>query len=112
MAADQEETPLTMGSKLSTILIHKPELTQQLALCLDREMQLIPNWKHLARKMFVDEDGIKRLEQHSDYSPTIRLFDLLQVTQPDLTIQTLRKELSEIGRNDLCLLTTEGNYFK
>ncbi|KAJ7326129.1 hypothetical protein OS493_027980 [Desmophyllum pertusum] len=57
--------------------------------------------------MFVDEDVIKRLEQHSDYSPTIRLFDHLEVTQPDLTIQTIRKALSEIGRNDICLLTTE-----
>ncbi|KAJ7326109.1 hypothetical protein OS493_027960 [Desmophyllum pertusum] len=82
------------GSKLSAILIHELELIQQLASCLDREMRLIPNWKHLARKMFVDEDVIKRLEQHSDYSPTIRLFDHLEVTQPDLTIQTLRKALS------------------
>ncbi|KAJ7326127.1 hypothetical protein OS493_027978 [Desmophyllum pertusum] len=98
---------LSTGSKLSTILTDKPELIQQLALCLDREMRLIPNWKHLARKMFVDEDAIKRLERYSDYSPTIRLFDLLQVTQPDLTIQTLRKALSEIRRNDLCLLTTQ-----
>ncbi|KAJ7326133.1 hypothetical protein OS493_027984 [Desmophyllum pertusum] len=98
---------LSTGSKLSTILTDKPELIQQLALCLDREMRFVPNWKHLARKMLVDEDVIKRLEQHSDYSPTIRLFDHLEVTQPDLTIKTLRKALSEIRRNDLCLLTTE-----
>ena len=97
-----------LGSKLSTILTDEPELIQQLALCLDREMRLMPNWKHLARKMLVEEDVIKRLERFSDYSPTIRLFDLLQVTQPDLTVQTLRKALSEIRRNDLCLLTTEG----
>ncbi|KAJ7383834.1 hypothetical protein OS493_025706 [Desmophyllum pertusum] len=96
-------------SKLSTCLTDQPELIQQLALCLDREVRLVPNWKHLARKMLVEEDVFKRLEQHSDYCPTIRLFDHLEVTQPDLTIQTLRKALSEIGRNEFLLLTTQDN---
>ena len=100
------------GSKLSTILTHKREFVDQLALLLDREMRLIRNWKHLAREMRVDEGVIKRLEQYSDFSPTIRLFEYLGVTQPELTIQELRNALLEIRRNDLfSLLTTKGNQF-
>lgn len=82
----------------------------ELALCLDREMRLIPKGKHLAREMRVDEDVVERLEQYRDHSPTIRLFDYLGVTQPRLTIQELTHAMREIGRNDLYgVLTTKGN---
>ena len=72
-------------------------------------MRLISNWKNLAWEMKVDEKVIKQLEQHSDFSPTIRLFEHLEVTQPDLGIEQLRNAMFEIRRNDLFnLLTTEG----
>ena len=74
-------------------------------------MRLIPNWEHLARKLNVDEEVIIRLAQHGDFSPTIRLFEYLEVTQPELTIQQLRSAFLEIRRNELfSLLTTKGNY--
>lgn len=73
-------------------------------------MRSIPNWKHLAWEMNVDQNVIKQLEQYSDFSPTIRLFEHLEVTQPDLVIEQLRNALFEIGRNDLLnLLTTKGS---
>ena len=52
-----------LGPKLSTILTSKPEFIDQLALCLDRDMRLIRNWRHLASKLGVDADVIRRLEQ-------------------------------------------------
>ena len=100
------------GTELVTILKRKPDLIDQLALCLDRKMRLIPNWKHLARKLNVDEEVITKLEQFSDFSPTIRLCEYLEVTQPDLSIQQLRNALVEIKRNDLSLRLTKGNCFK
>ena len=73
-------------------------------------MRIISNWKNLAWEMKVDEKVIKQLEEYSDFSPTIRLFEHLEVTQPDLDIEHLRNALHEIGRNDLFnLLTTKGN---
>ena len=63
--------------------------------------------------MKVDEKVIKQLEQYSDYSPTIRLFEHLEVTKPDLAIEQLRNALREIERNDLFnLLTTKGNHIR
>ena len=101
---------ISTASKLSIILTHKP-LIEQLALCLDRDMRLISNWKNLAWEMKVDGKVIKQLEQYSDFSPTIRLFEYLEVTQPDLVIKQLSSALFDIGRNDLFnLLTTEGNH--
>ena len=95
---------------LADVLITNPDLIEQLALCLDREMRLISNWKHLSRELKVDADVISSLEHYSDFSPTIRLFE---VTQPDLTIQQLKQALLDIRRNDLVsLLTTKGNYLK
>lgn len=97
-------------SKLSDVLKRHPDFLDQLALCLDRNMRLIPNWKQLARELNVDEDVIKKLEQYKDQSPTIRLFEYLEVTQPQLTIQQLRNAMLDIRRNDLfSLLTTKGN---
>ena len=37
-------------------------------------MRLKRNWRHLALILHVDLDAIRRLEQYSDISPTIRLF--------------------------------------
>ena len=72
-------------------------------------MRLIPNWRQLATNLDVDVNVIKRLGQYSDYSPTIRLFEFLEVTQPDLTIKQLKDALLEIRRNDLfSLLSTKG----
>lgn len=93
------------------VLKREPTFVNQLASCLDREMRLIPNWKHLAWELKVDEIVITRLEKYSDFSPTIRLFDYLEAKQPDLDIHKLKNALLEIRRNDLfSLLTTKGNY--
>ena len=84
-------------------------MIEKLALCLDRTMEQIPNWKHLSRELNVDEADISALEGYNDISPTIRLFEYLEVTDPELTIQQLKQALSDIGRNDvLLLLTTKG----
>lgn len=99
-----------LGSKLSHILKDNPELIEQLSLCLDREMRFIPCWKHLASTLEVEVKVIKRLEQYGDFSPTFRLFDYLETSNPDLTIKELKETILEIGRNDLfSLLTTKGN---
>jgi len=96
---------------LPDVLITNPDLIEQLALCLDREMRLISNWKRQLSAPRTSANDIKSLEQYSDFSPTIRLFEYLEVTQPDLTIQQLKQALLGIRRKDLVsLLTTEGNY--
>ena len=72
-------------------------------------MRLIPNWRQLATNLDVDVNVIKRLGQYIDYSPTIRLFEFLEVEQPDLTIKQLKDALLKIERKDLfILLSTKG----
>ena len=84
----------------------KPDLIEQMALFLDREMRLIPNWKHFSNELKVDVNVINRLKHHADFSPTIRLFEHLEAVQPNLTIQQLKQAFLEIGRNDLFSLLT------
>ena len=63
----------------------------------------------MATDLGVDMNVIRRLGQYSDYSPTIRLFEFLEVTQPELTIKQLKDALLEIRRNDLfSFLSTKG----
>ena len=69
-------------------------------------MKFIRNWRHLASILHVDLDVIRRLGQYGDISPTIRLFDYLATSKPDLTIKDLKDILL---RNDLIsLLVTKG----
>ena len=99
-----------LGSKLSAILRRNPEFIEELCLCLDRGTRLIHNWRRLALMLHVDLDVIRRLGQYGDFSPTIRLFDFLAASNPDLTIKELKDILREIGRNDVVsLLMAKGN---
>lgn len=94
---------------MSDVLTIKPDLIEQMALFLDREMRLIPNWKHFSNELKVDVNVINRLEQYADFSPTIRLFEYLGTAQPNLSIQQLKQAFLDIRRNDLfSLLTTTG----
>ena len=94
---------------MSDVLTIKPDLIEQMALFLDREMRLIPNWKHFSNELKVDVNVINRLEQYADFSPTIRLFEYLETAQPNLSIQQLKQACLDIRRNDLfSLLTTTG----
>ena len=67
-------------------------------------MRVMRNWRHLASILDVDSDVITRLGQYGDFSPTIRLFDYLAASNPDLTIKELKDILFEIRRNDLIIL--------
>lgn len=91
---------------LAEVLRTNPVLIDQLALLLDREKRLIANWKHLCRVLKVDPKVVSSLEHYTDFSPTIRLFEHLEVVKPDLSIQHLKQALSDIGRNDLVSLLT------
>ena len=82
---------------MSVILEKRPELIEQLALCLDSEMRSIPDWIQLAKILRVDENVIQRLLP----SPTIRLFEFLEVTHPVFIIKQLKDALLEIRRSDL-----------
>lgn len=97
---------------LAEVLRTNPVLIDQLALLLDREKRLIANWKHLCRVLEVDPKVVSSLEHYTDFSPTIRLFEHLEVVKPDLSIQHLKQALSDIGRNDLVsLLTCKGKVY-
>ena len=101
--------PSCLGSELSAILRRNPEFIRKLCLCLESDMKFIRNWRHLASILHVDLDVIRRLGQYGDISPTIRLFDYLATSKPDLTIKELKDILLKIGRNDLIsLLVTKG----
>ena len=53
----------------------------------------------------VYEDVIKKLDE--EQSPTIRLFEYLEVTQPQLTIQQLSWAMRAIQRMDVLVLFRE-----
>ena len=89
------------------VLRRKPDLETELALCLDRETWVTPNWVHLSREVKVDEKVISDLEAYTDRSPTIRLFEHLKSENESLTIQQLKQALHDIGRDDLYMLLTK-----
>ena len=94
------------------VLRMKPDLETELALCLDRETWVTPNWVHLSREVKVDEQVISDLEAYTDRSSTIRLFEHLKSVNESLTIQQLKQALWDIRRDDLYfLLKNKGNRY-
>ena len=86
----------------------KPLLEEYLALCLDRETWVKPNWMHLSRELNVDKKFISDLEVHTKPSPTIRLFEYLKHFHGyRITIGKLKNALRSIARGDLCWLLIE-----
>ena len=82
----------------------------QFALPLDRKGRSIGNWKHLGQEMEVGTRDIRRLEWCSEYSPTVRLFEFLSYTPPEVSFQRLRMKLLEVKRTDrFSWLITAGN---
>ena len=64
-------------------------------------MKFLRNWSHLADKLGVPHDVVKRLEYYTDYSPTIRMFDYLLATRPKFTIGQLQQALQKIHKTDI-----------
>ena len=95
------------GSLLVDVLRRKPDLETELALCLNKETWVTPNWVHLSREVKVDEKVISDLEAYTDRSPTIRLFEHLKSVNESLTIQQLKQALQDIRRDDLYILLTK-----
>lgn len=86
----------------------KPDLEEGLALRLDRETWVKPNWMHLSRELNVDKKFISDLEVHTKPSPTIRLFECLKQSHTCfITIQELKNALRRIARDDLYWLLIE-----
>ena len=86
----------------------KPDLEKDLALRLDRETWVKPNWMHLSRELHVHEKFISDLRVYTKPSPTIRLFEYLKRSGRYLiSIQDLKDALLSIARVDLCRLLIE-----
>ena len=86
----------------------KPHLEEDLALRLDRETWVKPNWMHLSRELHVHEKFISDLEVYTKPSPTIRLFEYLkQSDRYFITIEELKNALRSIARDDLYWLLIE-----
>ena len=86
----------------------KPDLEKDLALRLDRETWVKPNWKHLSRELNVDKKFISGLEVYTKPSPTIRLFEYLKQSHAySVTIWRLKDALRNIARDDLYWLLIE-----
>ena len=90
----------------------KPEAVEKITMRLDMEITgAVKNWRHFGRELKVAPEVIKHLKWYSSFSPTNRVFDSLEVAKPDLTIGTLKKVFTDIGRKDLKKLLDGGIVF-
>ncbi|EDO44217.1 predicted protein [Nematostella vectensis] len=108
MANQNEEELLQReveGLRLDTCLSENAEIMEKLYLMLDREHRVINNWRHLAYYFKIDANILTSFELCAETSPTVDLFETLNVSHPDLTVKQLKDALRRIHRNDIiCLL--------
>lgn len=87
----------------------KPEAVERITMRLDIEItRAVKNWRHFARELKVAPEFIEGLKWYGSFSPTNNVFDSLAAAQPDLTIGTLKKVFTDIGRKDLKQLLDGG----
>ena len=87
----------------------KPEAVDKITMRLDMEItRAVKNWRHFARELKVAPEVIESLKWYGSFSPTANVFDNLEFTKPDLTIGTLKKVFTDIGRKDLKQLLDGG----
>ena len=75
----------------------------------------IQNWQHLAYHQNVPQDMILKLTCQSPASRSESLFQLLESTNPDLPIGTLKfhlNSLTNMGNVEKCINHLEGTYLK
>ena len=75
----------------------------------------IQNWQHLAYHQNVPQDMISKLTCQSPASRSKSLFQLLESTNPDLPIGTLKfhlNSLTNMGNVEKCINHLEGTYLK
>ncbi len=93
---------------------HQPVTLEKIAKRLDIERKAVKNWRHFSLQLNVDLSVIETLKWYGNFSPTIRVFEHLEVVRPDLTVLEVKKALVDIGRQDLKdrLDEAKGNYVK
>ncbi len=80
---------------------HRPGTLETIAKRLDIERKAVKNWRHFSWELDVDSSVIEPLKWYGNFSPTIRVFEHLEVVKPDLTVLEVKKALVDIGRQDL-----------
>ena len=80
--------------------------------CLDKPYHVIKYWKHLAYELKVPPIISRQFELYSAHSPSIKLFEYLQVKKPELTVRDLKEAFGKIYRNDLVKMLNEGEFAK
>ncbi|XP_031558097.1 uncharacterized protein LOC116294606, partial [Actinia tenebrosa] len=77
---------------------------EKLSKCLDREFPHIKCWLHFAEQMKIEKDVICQCRLYSEYSPTVKLFEFLKATRPELSVKELTSALEEMKRIDIQLM--------
>ncbi|XP_028516902.1 uncharacterized protein LOC114575695 [Exaiptasia diaphana] len=62
--------------------------------CMDPQFKDIKNWELFAFGLDVPADVIRICKLYSEYSPTIRLFQYLSLTHPNMTVSDLKAVLT------------------
>ena len=98
-----------LGSFFSAFKKRKPEAVEMITMRLEIETTRVDwNCRDFARELNVGARVIESLRCYGTFSPNTNVFDYLQSTKTDLTIGTLKRVFTDIGRNNLKELLNEG----
>ena len=82
---------------------HSPSagLFDEIALALDATSLVLANWYQLAIQLSVPREDCWNFERRSTQSPTNELFQYLEATRPQMTLEKLKDSLHDLKRMDL-----------
>lgn len=79
------------------------DLLEALGRCLDKEYKYghCKCWKHLSEHFGISEAVYRSFKFQKENSPTELMFEYLQSSLPDITVESLKDALNQIERNDV-----------
>ena len=96
------DSELCKGDRLQNIL---PSKREKLASYLNLNSPGVYNWEIFADEYGFNNDSIKQIKsvikEGKSYSPTKRLFEVLNQMYPSMTVDTVIDACRKIGRNDV-----------
>ncbi|KAJ7339409.1 hypothetical protein OS493_005804 [Desmophyllum pertusum] len=98
-----DQSTLNDNTLVCSLFDSDPDIIGEMAFMLDKQKFGLKNWSHLAAELGISRTTFKSFETSSTDNPTKKLFEVLAVHFPGLTVKELISHLEAMHRRDVII---------
>lgn len=93
----------TDSDLVKDVVVEGSNVLEEIADNLNHKKQILKNWRHLANKLGIVREVYESFDtsKEDSHSPTKMMFEWLQQSKPNLTVENLLDGLKQIERLDV-----------